>query len=94
MYKLSRIAGHVIRIADGLDIPADPRNTDRQAFERWVVAGNTPLPADAELPAPDPSDVDSLEKALKALALCVAQVGGLTPAQMKTLFKQKWDQLS
>src|SRR3990167_8127982 len=45
-------------------------------------------------PAPiDYSNSDNLDKTLKALALCVAQIGGLTPAQMKTLFKQKWDAL-
>lgn len=41
----------------------------------------------------DLSDVDNLEKGLKALALCVAQVGGLTVPQMRALFKNKWDSL-
>jgi hypothetical protein len=42
----------------------------------------------------DLSNVDNLEKSLKALALCVAQVGGLTPTQIRTMFKQKWDSLT
>jgi hypothetical protein len=41
----------------------------------------------------DQSDIDNLEKGLKALALCVAQIGGLTVPQLKTLFKVKWDSL-
>ncbi len=42
---------------------------------------------------PDLSDMDNLEKEFKAMALCVAQVGGLTVPQMKELFKSKWDSL-
>jgi hypothetical protein len=43
---------------------------------------------------PDLSNIDNAQdKAIKALGLCIAQIGGLTVAQMKTLFKQKWDSL-
>jgi len=46
------------------------------------------------LPVPvDRSDINQLQKEIKALALCVAQIGGLTVPQLKTLFKQKWDSL-
>ena len=45
------------------------------------------------VPPIDLSDVDNIEKGLKALALCIAQVGGLTVPQMKVMFKQKWDSL-
>ena len=41
----------------------------------------------------DRSDINQLQKEIKALALCVAQIGGLTVPQLKTLFKQKWDSL-
>lgn len=41
----------------------------------------------------DLSNIDNLDKALKALGLCIAQVGGLTVPQMKALFKSKWDAL-
>jgi hypothetical protein len=41
----------------------------------------------------DFSDVDNVNKELKALALCVAQVGGLTVPQIKAMFKNKWDSL-
>ena len=44
-------------------------------------------------PPMDFSNVDNVEKAMRALALCVAQVGGLTAPQMKALFKSKWDSL-
>ena len=47
----------------------------------------------APKPPIDLSNLDNIEKNLKALALCVAQVGGLTVPQMKALFKQKWDTL-
>ena len=47
----------------------------------------------APKPPIDFSDVSNLENGLKALALCVAQIGGLTVPQLKTLFKQKWDSL-
>lgn len=47
----------------------------------------------APKPPIDFSNVDNLEKGLKALALCVAQIGGLTVPQLKTMFKNKWDSL-
>jgi hypothetical protein len=60
-------------------------------LDRWVAAAPPPPP----LPDPpiDQSDLDQLDKRMKALALCIAQVGNLTVLQMKTLFKQKWDAL-
>jgi hypothetical protein len=36
----------IIRIADGASIPADPANTDYQAYLKWVSEGGVPLPAD------------------------------------------------
>ena len=41
----------------------------------------------------DWSDLEQCRKVDKALAACIAQIGGLTPAQMKALFKQKYDAL-
>ena len=80
------------------------RREDNSIYGLWAVRqfpGQEELtetdPGVAAFLAPKPpldlSDVNNLEKGLKALALCVAQVGGLTVAQMKTLFKQKWDSL-
>ena len=60
-------------------------------LDRWTAAAPPPPPPPP--PPVDASDLANLQKEVKALALCVAQVGGLTVAQMKTLFKQKWDSL-
>lgn len=92
MYKLAQLG--VIRLADGANIPAKDGNRDWQAYQEWLAAGNTPLPADPEPTPIDLSNVDNLERALKALALVVADVSGRTPLQIKQLFKQKWDLLS
>ena len=52
MYKLQKdvltdeLSGVVQRLSDNAFIPADPDNTDYQAYLKWVAEGNTPLPAD------------------------------------------------
>ena len=32
------------RLPDNAYIPSDPSNTDWQAYQAWLAAGNTPLP--------------------------------------------------
>lgn len=85
-------------------MPFIGRRGDNSIYGIWTIQQ---APGQEELPDNDPavvafrapkppvdlSDTNNVEKVLKALALCVAQVGGLTPAQMKTLFKQKFDAL-
>jgi len=45
VYTKSVING-IVRTADNTWIPADPDNTDYQAYLRWLEAGNTPEPAE------------------------------------------------
>jgi len=47
VYTKSVING-VVRTADNTWIPADPANTDYQAYLKWVAEGNTGLPADEQ----------------------------------------------
>ncbi|MDR3461528.1 MAG: hypothetical protein P4L76_04335 [Beijerinckiaceae bacterium] len=37
--------GTAVSRSDGVSIPSDPRNTDWQAYQAWVAAGNAPVPA-------------------------------------------------
>jgi hypothetical protein len=36
------------RLSDGAFIPMDEQNSDYAAYLKWIEAGNTPLPAEAE----------------------------------------------
>jgi hypothetical protein len=45
VYTKSVING-IVRISDNTWIPADPANSDYQAYLRWLEEGNTPLPAE------------------------------------------------
>ena len=36
------ISETILRVADQAYIPNDPANRDRQAYEEWLAAGNTP----------------------------------------------------
>ena len=80
------------------------RKPDLTIYGCWTVKqfdGQEELPDDHpeiiafKTPNPplDLSDVNNLEKSIKTLALCIAQVGGLTIPQIRTMFKQKWDSL-
>ena len=63
----------VIRTADGACIPNDPANSDRQAYDAWVSAGNT---ADQYVPPPPPPVLTPQEK-LAMLGLTVSDLKAL-----------------
>lgn len=60
-----------------------------EALENGVI----PDDPDPEPTPPDFSDPDNHAKAIKALALCVAEAAGWTIPQLKAKFKNKWDAL-
>ncbi len=72
-YHLIRTpTGEVVRRDDGAEIPDDPANLDRQAFEAWRANGNVPEVATA--PAGPPAAVSD-RQFFQALALA----GAVTP---------------
>ena len=58
-YKLIYDSTSILRLTDNAFIPADPANTDYQAYLTWLGEGNTPEPADP----PSPPDNKALRQA-------------------------------
>ena len=91
IYKLLKQG--VQRIADGACIPPSDDNLDWLAYKKWLAAGNTPQAADPDPVPLDQSDLDMIEKQIKALALVVMAWNGKTKPQLKAAFKTAWDSL-
>ena len=57
----------IVRDADQAWIPADPANTDYQAYLAWLAEGNTPNPYVPPPPAPEPT----IEEKLASVGLSI-----------------------
>lgn len=86
-YQLG-LSGSVIRTADGVSIPADPLNSDRQKYLAWIALGNVADPA-AVLPIPVPLSVSRRQYFMQgvvegwytqAQALALITTGTLPPS--------------
>ena len=67
MYQLIAGSSNIVRLTDGVVIPADPKNRDRKQYEAWVAQGNTPEAAPAA-PVPTQRELDELRYAKRAQA--------------------------
>lgn len=48
MYKLTRDNSSIVRLSDNAYIPIAQGNRDYNEYQEWLVAGNTPEPAETE----------------------------------------------
>ena len=84
----------VRRDADGAVLPDDPDNTDWQAYQAWLGAGNTPVAA--ATPAPVVPQVISSRQFYQQLAIAnvitqaeaLAALSGTIPSELTTLINQ------
>lgn len=100
--RFKLLSGGAILRDDGVSIPRDPGNMDYAAFLAWVAAGNVPDAADPARPPVDLSDLDQINRQIRALALLLrtytnqSRAGNTTPvtlAALKADFKQAFDAL-
>ncbi len=92
-YKWIRTNEMVKRLADNANIPCVVGNSDFAKFQEYVASGGQVDAADP-LPLPtDYSNLDNLDKTLRAIGLLIAQYTGKTPAQVKQDFVAKYNSL-
>lgn len=74
MYKL-QANGYIKRLSDGASVPNDEANSDYAAFLKWQAEGGVPEPYVPSIPVPpiDLSNMDNLDKVLKAVGLLLRQ---------------------
>jgi hypothetical protein len=72
----------IIRDADNAFIPADPANTDYQAYQAWLAEGNTPNPyVPPTPPAQSQPTLAELQAQLNALTVQITALSSnTTPA--------------
>jgi hypothetical protein len=92
-YKWLRTNILLRRDADGATIPWPPVESEGFKAKIEITAGAIVAPEDPPVPAIDFSDVNNVERGLKALALTFAQITNTPIATVRTIFKQKWDSL-
>lgn len=81
----------VRRLDDLATIPNDPDNTDWKAFLAWQAAGNQPQAMDPDPVPTDLSNMDNLDRVTKSVLQTIAQITSTPAAQVKSIFKTKYD---
>lgn len=69
MYRLTS-TDIVIRVSDRAHIPPDPGNSDRQAYEAWLSAGNQPI----FLESPTVEELKAIERGWRDSELLKADI--------------------
>lgn len=73
--------------------PKDIDNSFYKEYLQWLAAGNQPT-VEPEPTKPDLSDIDNIEKTLKAILLTTGRWQGKTVAQIKADFKTAWQDVN
>lgn len=85
-YTLIANSTAVRRDSDGAFIPADPVNTDWQAYQAWLAAGNTPNP----VPAPTAAEAWAAYQAQAQAALAKTDMVALRCLKAGVAFPAAW----
>lgn len=74
MYQLTH-HGAVLRLHDGATIPADPDNSDWQAYQDWLAEGHAPQP-----PGPPPVPASVTRRQARQALLLAGKLHQVQPA--------------